>query len=399
MHLDGSCSYYGTGPTNPFVNDFETGERRLSVIQDVSNEALVCDACENISFVYNLADPSDVPKPINDVYSMKEMIKNTSKPIVCLAVDQYSLAEQFEMVMAIYDNDWDAYRAKPSIFCMPLSPISPLCMPLDNDMEKMWFCCERDIPMIFANALQPGMTAPVTLAGAMAVSLAEQYFGMVLSQQINKGCRYISQHMFYTVDMRTMIPCYGTPEHCLGDMCAADIFRYIAVPLHSTAAASDSKLVDEQWAMESAFTVLSTCLSGAQMIHDTGFMDSALTTSLDALTFTNELVGYAKHINKGIEINEDTLAMDVIKEVGHGGNYMTEDHTIEYYRDITWMPKLVDRSTFASWSANGKKDMRTRVHEHTQWILDNHKPAKLPDEVYAKIDAVVEKAKARIGEA
>lgn len=397
MHLGGNCAYYGTGPTNPFVNDFETGERRLTVIQDVANESLVCDACENISFVYNLADPSDVPKAINDVYSMKEMILNTSKPIVCLAVDQYSLAEQFEMVMALYDGDWDAYRAKPSIFCMPLSPISPLCMPLDNDMEKMWFCCERDIPMIFANALQPGMTAPVTLAGAMAVSLAEQYFGMVLSQLINKGCRYIGHHMFYTVDMSTMNPCYGTPEHCLGDMAGADIFRYFDIPLHSTAAASEAKIVDAQWSMEAAMTVLSTTLCGAQMIHDTGFMDSALTTSLDALTFTSEIVGFAKHINKGFEVSEDTLALDVIAEVGHGGNYMTEDHTLEYYRDITWLPKLVDRTNYATWTANGSKDMSTRVHERTKWILENYKPAGVSDEVKAKLDEIIEKAKARIG--
>lgn len=302
MRLGDNGAYYGTGPTNPFVNDFNTGERRLSVIQDVANEALVCDACENISFVYNLADPSDVPKPINDVYSMREMIHNTSKPIICLAVDQESLAEQFEMVLALYNDDWDAYRAKPSIFCMPLSPISPLCMPLDNDMEKMFFCCEHGIPIVFANALQPGMSAPVTLAGAMAVSLAEQYFGIVLSQLINRGIPYLGQHMFYTVDMNTMIPCYGTPEHCLGDIIGADIFRYIGVPLHSTASASDAKIVDEQWAMESAFTVLSTTLSGAQMVHDTGFMDSALTTSLDALTFTDEIVGFAKRIGDSVRI-------------------------------------------------------------------------------------------------
>lgn len=396
LRVGGSNSYFGTGPTNPFVNEFETNERRASRVQDVADQARVSDACKNIDFVYNLADPEDCPKAINDVYSMRAMLNNTVKPIICLAVDVDSLAEQFEMVLALYNGDWDAYRAKPCAMCMPLSPVSPLSMPNDADMEKMFFCCEHGIPMIFANAVQPGMSAPVTPAGAMAVSLAEQFFGIVLSQLINEGCPYVAQHFLYTVDMNTMIPCYGTPEHCIGDIVGPDIFRYLDIPLETTAGGSEAKIVDEQYAYETAFTVYSTVMSGGQLVHDIGFMDSALTSHLDSITISDEIIGFARHIAKGMEVNEETLALDVIREVGPGGNYMVEEHTIENYRDLTWFPWMAERGSYSSWHNQGEKDMRTKVHERTRWILENHKVVPLSKEVADQIDMVIERANARV---
>lgn len=101
-------------------------------------------------------------------------------------------------------------------------------------------------------------------------------------------------------------------------------------------------------------------------------------------------------IGQGIIVDDESLAMDVIKEVGHGGSYVTEEHTVDNYRKITWFPKLSECGSYAAWTSKGQKDMRTRVHERTQWILANHKPAPLSNEINARLDAVIEKANARI---
>ncbi len=200
-----------------------------------------------------------------------------------------------------------------------------------------------------------------------------------------------------SVDMKTTAMCYGSPEHCLGETASADIYRYLDLPCFGTAAASEAKIVDEQLAIESTFFIYNNVLNGGQMTHDVGFMDSALTTHLDALTMEDEIISYARRIKQGFEIDEETLALDVIKEVGPKGEFLTHDHTAENFREV-WYPTLLDRRIYQQW-ATESKDMRTRVHEKTAKILEEHTAEPLPEGVAAKLDEVIEKANERVGAA
>ena len=394
MDVGGTNVYFGSGPTNPFINDFETGKRRQTVVEDVARSSKVIDACENIDFLMNLADPCDCAPTINDVYSMREMLINSTKPIFCLAVDVNSLKEQFDLVTAV-TGGWDAYHEKPSAICLSGSPVTPLAMP-DDGLEKLIYCVQNEIPHCFAGAYSPGMTAPITMAGAIAVGLAESFFSLTLSQLINPGCPVIGAVIVYTVHMANMNPCYGTPEHCIADAIVADIFHYLDLPLMATAAASEAKIVDEQYAIEASFTVYANALSGGHLVHDVGFMDSALTTQLDSLTMANEIIGYARRIRQGAEINEETIAMDVIEEVGPKGEFMSTEHTLENFRDEIWTPKLLCRDGYNDWAVD-QKDMRSRVREATRIILENHQADPLPDAVLSRFDEIMASANARVG--
>ena len=197
--------------------------------------------------------------------------------------------------------------------------------------------------------------------------------------------------------MNTTQAAYGTPEHCLGESLVADIYHYLDLPCWETACASDSKIVDEQCALECAFTTLVNCLSGGNLVHDVGFMESAASSHLDLITMADEAIGYARRIRRGVEITPETLALDVIKEVGPGGEFITHMHTYENFRSELWFPNLMDRQRYDVWKEN-PTDFRTRMHERTKKLLAEHKVPALPDEVVAKLDAILDKAVKRVSE-
>ena len=392
LDIGGTNVYYGSGPTNPFVNDFETGERRRATVQDTANAARVMDALPNIDFVMNLADPADCPVEINDVYTMRAMLMNTTKPLMVLARNKTTMAEQFEMVASVCGG-WDAYREKPFVASLCGDPITPLGMDTEG-MEKLIYCAENSIPVTCPSGVQLGTTAPVTVAGGIALGLAENFLCLLVTQAVNPGAPYMGGIVILSVDMKSTVPCYASPEHCLAECAVADIYHYLDLPLLGTAGVTESKVVDEQLAIEGTFLIYSAMLDGGHMTHDIGFMDSALTTHLDAITMEDEIVSYSRRINRGFEVDEESLAFDVIEEVGPKGEFLTHDHTAENFREI-WYPTLLDHRIYQQWAVESK-DMRTRVHDKTCQILQKHEPVQLDDDVQAKVDAVLESANARI---
>ena len=136
--------------------------------------------------------------------------------------------------------------------------------------------------------------------------------------------------------------------------------------------------------MEAGFNLLSSSLSGGNLIHDLGYIASGMTSSLEMLVLCNETVGMVKHFIKGIEFNADTLAMDVIEAVGPGGNFFATEHTFKHFKDCMYFPELLNRQSFDLWEKEGSRDFYTRANEYVKDILKNHKPAELaPDRVEA----------------
>lgn len=395
MDVGGTNTYFGNGPTNPMYNDFETNARREARKSDVALTARLSDACENIDFVMSLAGIRDWNPLIADVCEMHEMLQNTTKPIVCWGVDVEGLEEQFEMLAAV-KGGWDKFLEKPMALCYAGDPVTPLNIPNDA-ARKHIYCAKRGIPIIWPSGPQLGAVSPVTIAGSETLTLAENFAGLVLSQTINPGVGYLGAMVMLTFDMSTNQAAYGTPEHCLGESLAADIYHYLDLPLWETGCATDSKIVDEQAALEAAFQSLSDILSGGNLVHDVGFMDSAMTSHLDMVTLSDEIIGYARRIGRGVEITPETLALDVIKEVGPCGEFITHEHTFLNFRKEVWIPKIIDHRRYDVW-AQDPSDMRTRVHERTKKLLAEHKVPELPKDVVDQLDAILAKAQKRIGE-
>lgn len=393
IRAGGTNTYFGNGPTNPFYNEFETNERREARKADVARSARVSDACPNIDFIMSLAGIMDYDARIADVCEMHEMLQNTTKPIVMWGVDANGVKSQIEMCAAVAGGH-DKLMEKPFVACYAGDPVTPLVVPNDA-FEKFEYVAKLGIPMIWPSGAQLGTVVPVTIAGGITLGLAENLASLAMSQAIHPGTPFMGGVVVLTVDMNSMQSAYGSPEHCLGDSIVADLYHYLNLPCWETACATDSKVVDEQAAIEGSFQAYTNVLSGGNMVHDVGFMDSAMTSHLDMIVMADEIIAYARRIRRGVEINEETIALDVITEVGPKGEFLTHEHTFENFRQEFWWPTLIDRQRYDAWSID-KKDMRTRIHEKTQRILAEHQVPPLPDHVIAKLDEILQREMDRL---
>jgi len=197
------------------------------------------------------------------------------------------------------------------------------------------------------------------------------------------------------MDMATSILSYGAPELVLISAAMTDVAKWLHLPMFSTAGCSDSKLLDQQAGIEAAMSIVVAALSGANLIHDVGYLESGLLGSYDMLVMANEVIGMAKHILGGVKVTPETLAVDVIEQVGPGGHYLTQPHTRAHFREELWFPKLMDRQQRRGWEADGGKSMAQRVRAQVVDILEHHKPMPIPAQVETRLEELVAQADAR----
>jgi trimethylamine--corrinoid protein Co-methyltransferase len=335
---------------------------------------------------------SDVPIYSYDRHQAAAMLRNTTKPLCLTAMSRQALSDITEMYYLLRGGR-EAFEVNPG-FIIYLEPTTPLVHG-KAALEKLMFAATRRIPAIYTPCPIVGATSPVTLAAGLALSVAEFFAGMVVAQLTKPGAPLIMGGVASPLDMRTMILTYGSPELHLLSAALADIAHWLKIPMFSTAGCSDSKIVDEQAAVDAALSILAAGLSGANLIHDVGFLDSALVGSHEMVVLSDEVIGMVKRFLAGIRVDDDTLAVDVIREVGPGGSFIAHEHTVENFRKELWFPKLVDRSKYDAWKKKGSKTMGTRAHERVKEILATHQVPPLEEKVNAGIDRILTRADKR----
>ncbi len=387
--VDGNA-FYGTGSDATFTLDLETGERRRSVLKDAANFARLVDGLENISFAMSMANPEDVPVEDIYVYVFAEMVKNTNKPIVFIADSGRDLAKIYEIACRVV-GDETKLQKKP--FLLNYSEaISPLRFP-QNVMEKLIFCAKKNIPICLPSGSNAGGGAPVTLAGAMALGIAENLVGLVIHQLAGKGSPFLFGPNVSVLDMKSTVVSYGGPEWSLTQAALADMRDEIyGLPIWAYAGASDAKIMDAQAGAEAMFSIISAMLSRANLIHDVGFLEYGSTSSLEMITMADELVAMSRFFTRGIPVSEQTIALEVIERVtsgGPGSMFLMDDHTFEHFMQAQFLPKLLDRSRYDSWVEAGAMDLYERCNLEAKRILSEHQVESKPDEVLRGIDLIL----------
>jgi trimethylamine---corrinoid protein Co-methyltransferase len=180
------------------------------------------------------------------------------------------------------------------------------------------------------------------------------------------------------LDMHTMVFPYGTPEWRLNDLLMAEQARFYGLPVFGTAAATDSKRLDAQAGMEYAYSLLVAAMAGTNLIHDLGYMDSGITGSLESIILAAEQVRWVRRFMAGIDVTDETLAVDVIDAVGPGRSFLGEDHTRRHLRQSLWRPYAVDHQNYDRWSERGSEDYATRARSTAASLLARHTPPPLP---------------------
>jgi trimethylamine--corrinoid protein Co-methyltransferase len=168
------------------------------------------------------------------------------------------------------------------------------------------------------------------------------------------------------------------PESSLVLAAQAQIARFIGLPTWGLAGGTDSKLIDAQAGAESAFSILAQAMAGINLIHDVGYMDMGMCCSCDMLVLGDELIGWTKRFMRGLPINAEEIALDAVRAVGPGGNYLMQKQTLERCRSEYWMPELFSRDPRSVWEKKGRIDIRERVHDKVLRLLDEHLPPELP---------------------
>jgi trimethylamine---corrinoid protein Co-methyltransferase len=389
VYLEGNKVYFGTGSDCLNLLDPRTSEHRLFIESDLVDAYHLCDALPNIHFVMSVGIPSDVdPNVIYDV-QMAHMLEDTVKPIVFVTNDRASCQRAIDMAIAVAGGN-EALREQQHILLYS-EPSSPL-QQSGTAVDKLLLMAEFELPVVHSPGPQMGASAPITMAGGLVMSLAEIFSSLVLHQLKRPGAPFVFGAGIHHMDMSSTQICYASPEFQLTKAAIAELGRWYGLPTWGYAGCSDAKVMDEQAAIEATTSVIMAKLSGANLIHDVGYMESGLTGSFEMIALTDELVSMADNLLKGIVVNDETTLVDEINRVGPGGNYLDSDVTLQRFREF-WFPSLLDRQRRLVWQKKGATTMGERLNAKVLNILENHQPKPLEPEKRARVQEILAMAK------
>ena len=382
MDLGQHRSYFGTGSDLIYSLDSTTMQRHPCLLDDVSRAARVADALPNIDFIMSFAHPSEQVPQRAYLSSFYAMATNSIKPIVCTAKGREDLNEMWE-IARILRNGEDALQSKP-YFIHYAEPISPLKHPFDS-LDKLLFCAEKSIPLVYSPAPISGSTAPITIAGHVAQGLAECFCGLVIHQLKTEGAPFLMGTGPAVLDMATGQCSYNAPEYLLAYLAVIEMSHFYNLPSWGYAGTSDSQIPDGQATFEAGLLTFMSAMAGSNLNHDVGYLDFGRTGSLEMIVILDEMIDQIRRLYKGIPVNAEMLAVDVVREVGPTGNFLTHPHSLKHLRATQWRPKLTSRMGYEKWQSSGSTTLLDRARKRLHQILETYRPAPLADDVSCKI--------------
>jgi trimethylamine--corrinoid protein Co-methyltransferase len=392
MELEGGKVYYGTGSDCPNVIDPYSGEHRKGTLQDLADLVRLCDALPQIDFVMSMVLPSDAPTSIYDVLQFDAMLRNTTKPFVVVPPSREGTEAMWEMASAVVGGS-DVLRRQP-LMVLYAEPTSPLVLGQES-IQKTTFAATHHIPLLYASGAGLGMTMPITPAGATVLGTSEALAGNVVTQLARPGHPFIFGAGLSAIDMKSAVFCYASPEFliCQGMMMA--MAHYYDLPSWGFAGGSEAKVEDQQAAQEQSMWILWAALTGCNLCHDVGYMESGLCFSAIQLTMANETIGYARRVARHDPFDPERLAVKAIHHTGPGGAFITNPHTQRHFRD-NWFAELIDRDTYSGWEKAGGTTLFERARAKTHHLLETHRPAPLSPQAEQDLDAIMTRLRASV---
>lgn len=386
MVLEGRNIYFGTGSGCPFTYDIDSGEMRKTKATDTQNFSILADYLTNIDFVMSMGNCSDVPPEQVYLKEFENMVTKTTKPI-CFTAEKLSEVKKIYQAAAVISGSKENFRAYPFAILYD-EPQAPLCHP-DQAVKKLLFCAEEALPVIYAAGVAAGGTGPVTLAGAVVQANAEVLSGLVIHQLKRKGAPFVYGCTVTILDMATANYTHACPEQFIMNTARAELAHYYNLPIFGVGGRTDSKVPDFQAGLEYAMSTFIESLCGAGMVHDVGYLATGLISSYEMVVMVNELIAMIKKIMSSMIINRETLAEEVINNVGPGGQYLTHEHTNKHFRRELWIPEFISRENLNSWIEKGRPELNNKLNKKVKKILQEHSPAPLSNEILNQITNIL----------
>jgi trimethylamine--corrinoid protein Co-methyltransferase len=395
LMLEGNRIHYDPGSAAYYLLDSQTCEVRRPASKDLADFVRLADGLENIQAQSTALVVSDVPDAIVDRYRLYIVLKNSPKTVVTGTFTIDGLYDMKDMLAAVVGGERELARKPMAIF--DLCPSAPLKWG-DFIVQNLIDCAKYRIPAEILPMPQLGATGPVTLAGSLVQFNAEFLSGLVISQLVNAGAPVIYGGSPTTFDMRHCTARLGAIETIMMGCAYAQIGKHYGLPTHMYLGLSDAKTVDAQAGFEAGIGIILGALAGINVMSGPGMLNFENCQSFEKLVVDDSICGMALRLVKGIDVDDQTLAVDVIRRVGVGGHYLGDKHTIEWFKKELFIPsELVDRQDLKAWKALGGKDAFQRAREIAQKILNDHQPEPLPADAEKNLDEVARKVMAKHG--
>ncbi|MDY6917617.1 MAG: trimethylamine methyltransferase family protein [Chloroflexota bacterium] len=383
LHLGQGNAYFGNGGRAFRILDMGTGGFRLTLLRDVAHTAALVNQLDHLRFYIIACQAHDI-KPINyHLLDFYYAFNHTTKHVMGGCDDVHGAEQMWELASVIAGGK-DAFRDRPfaSVITNTISPLT-----IDTrTLEILRFCTTRGIPVTCAPAPISGATSPATLAGTLAQMHAEALAGAAMTQVFSPGAKVLYGAVPTTMDLRNMDFRMGSVEMGIMNAAAVQLAKLYNLPIYASSGVTEAKRPEIQAGFEKGVSSLTVALTGADYIHlAAGMLDSGNSISYEQFVIDDEIVGMIHRILQGIRVNEDTLAYDVIQNVGPRGNFVAEDHTIEHMMDEFFYPSLSVHCGFDVWEEQGQPDMLHRAKDRVNHILEESREGLLDQEVILEV--------------
>jgi len=384
MMMGGDRVYMGTGGAAVKVMDLD-GKVRESCLADIANSGRLVDGLDNIHFFLRPVVARDVSNELIDVNKAYAAITNTTKHVMTSAYTPATARDVIEMASMIAGGK-AALEERPFLSFVACWTVSPLRYATET-VDVLIELIRSNVPVALSSAPQSGATSPAALAGTLVQINAEELSGVVLVNAIRPGARALMGYVPSVADMRTGNFIGGAPEFALMNAAATQMAHFYNLPVYNSASLTDSKVPDVQAGYEKGITSAAAALAGTNYIHHTaGFLESMLCVAYEQYVIDDDINGSIMRMVRGIEVNDDTLSVDLIDEVCRGpGHYLGTQQSLDLMTTEYYYPHTGDRQRRDDWDAAGGRDMRDRARLRAQEILDTHQPQRIDPAIDAAI--------------
>ncbi len=385
LDLTGDQVHMGTGGAAIKVLDLDSGTARPSRLKDIYDIGRLVDRLDHIHFYLRPCIPTDIPEAAYDINMFYACLKATGKHVMSGVNDEAGFHRVVDMA-AILAGGKAALQERPFISVITAFAISPLklCTQSTRIMQE---AVRNRIPVALSAAPMSGSTSPMTMAGTLAQLHAEQLAGICICQLTNPGAPLLYGGIPGMANLRTMGYLGGAVECGMMNAAIHQLAAHIDVPNYNSAGLSDSKLPDAQAGWEKALTAVLAAMGGSNYVHHSaGMLESMLAVAYEQFVIDDEIIGQCCKVLKGITVDPEHLALEVIDSVGPGGNFMTAPHTMKYMRSEYYQSNGVsDQKSRERWEKDGGLDTRERARNVARKILSESPGSYIPEDLDRRI--------------
>ena len=379
----------GSGYTK--VLDIDTKECRNATLNDIEIAARVVEALENIAFCATHVIPSDVPSSVSDLHAVRVCLENTRKHVFFSPLTHRTFEAIVRMAQLVRRDD-EEFRRRPLVSFLAATS-SPLKIAQDC-ARQLIDCAQAKVPVMLDSSPMLGATGPVTLAGSLVLQNAEDLAMNAIVQLSSPNSPVIYGARCAPLDMRTGLVSWGSPETALMSAATVQIAHYYGMPADGHGPCTDSKTYDEQAGFEKSVCGLLPAMAGSEIISAAGSMDSLIVASPIQLVIDDEFFGMMLRVLRGIRIDDEALATELVSKVGHEAEYLRCSHTLKNYEKEHRLAGLFDKRFRGLWKTTGAESIEKVAERKVLAILSKHQACLLDRDVREELDAIIRREQA-----